>query len=99
MNYYLSLIYFFMILGCIVLILYFSLKYRKKKQLEEIEKIPFKAEDRKLLFKIPHYKNLSEEDKTKIERSIIHFVYTKEFAGVKMEISDEQKDFLNHHIA
>lgn len=67
------------------------MQYKQKKQLLKIEKIPFKAEHKKILFKIPHYKNLSDTDKKKIERSIIRFVYTKEFAGVKMEITDEMK--------
>jgi Mlc titration factor MtfA (ptsG expression regulator) len=70
---------------------YMFLNYRKKQELKNIEKIPFKAEYRKILLKIPHYKNLSDIDKKKLERSMIRFVYTKEFIGVKMQISDEIK--------
>jgi Mlc titration factor MtfA (ptsG expression regulator) len=85
------LIYFFLLLGFLTFIVYFLWKYREKKQLEVLKKIPFTPEHRKLLFKIPHYRNLSDTDKTKIERSIIHFVYTKRFTGVKMEVTDEMK--------
>ncbi|WP_295420686.1 zinc-dependent peptidase [Sulfurovum sp.] len=73
------------------------LNYRDKKQIEKIRKIPFKAEHRKLLLKIPHYKNLSDTDKRKIERSIIRFAYTKEFVGVKMEITDEMKIIISFY--
>ena len=67
------------------------LDYRKRQRLKALEKIPFKEEHRKVLLKVPHYKNLSDIDKKKIERSIIRFSYTKEFIGVKMKITDEMK--------
>ena len=70
---------------------YLYIGYRKKQRLKDIEKIPFKEVHRKLLSKLPHYKNLSDTDKQKIERSMIRFVYTKEFIGVKMEVTDEMK--------
>lgn len=77
--------------GIALFTLYLFFAYRKKQKLIYIEKTPFKESHRKLLSKLPHYKNLSDTDKQKIERSIIRFVYTKEFIGVKMEVTDEMK--------
>ena len=83
--------YFVLFGGIALFTIYLFLGYRKKQRLKDIEKIPFKEVHRKLLSKLPHYKNLSDTDKRKIERSIIRFVYMKEFIGVKMEVTDEMK--------
>jgi len=89
--YYVKLMVFFVLASMIFLIGYLYLRYRKKQRLKMIEKIPFKPEHRKFLHKTPHYDSLLDVDKQKIERSIIRFVYTKTFIGVKMEITDEIK--------
>jgi Mlc titration factor MtfA (ptsG expression regulator) len=89
--YYVKLMAFFVFGSLIFLSIYLYLGYRKKQQLKRIEKIPFKPEHRKYLRKTPHYEKLSEADKKKIEASIIRFTYTKEFIGVKMDITDEIK--------
>ena len=91
MQYYINLIYFHFVLGVGTLIIYAFISFRRKKQLQEISKITFKPKHRKLLLKTAHYKNLSQEDKEKIEKSIIFFAYTKDFIGVKMEVTDEMK--------
>ena len=65
--------------------------YKRKCLLEKIEQTPFDPELRKVLKKTPHYRYLSESDKEKIERSILRFIHTKEFIGVKMEVTDEMK--------
>ena len=91
MNYYTVLLYFFVSLGIFTAFLYLLFGYMEKKRLQQIKKIKFKPEHRKILLRTVHYKNLSEEDRIKIEKSIILFTNTKEFIGVKMEITDEMK--------
>jgi len=91
MNYYTVLLYFFVSLGIFTAFLYLLFGYMEKKRLQQIKKIKFKPEHRKILLRIAHYKNLSEEDRIKIEKSIILFTNTKEFIGVKIEITDEMK--------
>ncbi len=53
--------------------------------------MPFDPKYRKILEKTPHYRYLNEEDQRKIERSILRFIHTKEFVGVKMDVTDEMK--------
>ena len=65
--------------------------FQKKKLLKHIATLPFKEKYRKHLQKIPHYRFLAKNDKEKIERSILIFIYTKEFIGVKTHVSDEMK--------
>jgi len=74
-----------------VLAIYFLLDLRKREKLAKIEKMEFKEEHRKLLKKTPHYNNLSKEDKEKVERSILRFIYTKKFIGANIDVNDEMK--------
>jgi len=39
----------------------------------------------------PYYKKLDDADKQKIEKSILRFIYTKEFVGVGLDVTDEMK--------
>lgn len=65
--------------------------YKRKNLLKKINKLPFKDSYKEYLKKIPHYKALSVEDRYKIERSILVFINTKEFLGVKTNVTDEMK--------
>ncbi len=89
--YYLKLIGFFV--GIALLFWGFQLWawYRQKQLRKRVAKMPFDPAYRKVLSRIPHYKNLSAEEKEKIERSILLFIYSKTFTGVKMEVTDEMK--------
>jgi len=89
--YYLRLIYFFLALGVLFFLFQWGLRYQKRKKLAKIDRMPFKETYRKPLVKIPHYRNLSANDKVKIERSIKRFMHTKHFIGVKMDVTDEMK--------
>ena len=90
-SYYLRLILFFLLTGIVFLLFQWWSAYRKRRRLEEIAKIPFSESYRQLLLRIPHYRNLSAKDKERIERSILRFIHTKDFHGVKMEVTDEMK--------
>ena len=91
MNYELALIFIFGGLGLSASVIYFLFSRYKQDKLHKLQNMPFKDEYRKILLKIPQYKNLSSEDKEKLERSILIFVYTKEFIGVDLEIINEMK--------
>ncbi len=91
MNYELALVFLFGGLGLSASGIYFLFSMYKQEKLHKVQKMPFKDKYRKYLLKIPQYKNLSSEDKEKLERSILIFVYTKEFIGVDLEITNEIK--------
>ncbi|MEN4053175.1 M90 family metallopeptidase [Sulfurimonas sp. NWX79] len=91
MSYYEVLLLFFGGLGIFVYAIYFVLKFKEERRLEQLQSEPFKEEYRTYLEQTPHYKNLSVEDKAKIERSIIIFTNTKEFIGVGIELTQEMK--------
>ena len=90
-EYYLHLIYFFAALTVAMVLTQLIMAYRKRRVLEKIARMSFGENARKPLLKIPHYKNLSKEEKERIERSILRFIHTKQFIGVKMEVTEEMK--------
>jgi len=91
MDYSLALVLIFCILGLSLFILSLLLDLKKRKKLQKLQNMPFDDKYRKFLLKTPHYKNLDEQDREKIEKSIILFIYTKEFVGVGIEATDEIK--------
>ena len=64
---------------------------KRKKLLKKIETLPFNENYREILKKIPYYIHLNNEEKNKIERSILLFIHTKEFLGVRTSVTDEMK--------
>ncbi len=97
MNYELTLVFLFCGLGLTVLGVYFFLKLSKEEQMQKLQNLPFKEEFRKILLQTPHYKNLSLEDKEKLERSIIRFAYTKEFIGAGIDVTHEMKVIISFY--
>ena len=91
MSYYLAMLLFFGGLGLLGVTLYFFFKIREEKRLKKLLAQPFDEEYRAYLKNTPHYLNLSQEDREKIERSIIIFTNTKEFIGVGIELTQEMK--------
>jgi Mlc titration factor MtfA (ptsG expression regulator) len=90
-SYYEGLLLFFSGVGIFAYGIYFFLALREKRRLKKLLDEPFKEEYRVYLQQTPHYKNLSDEEKSKIERSIIIFTNTKEFIGVGIELTQEMK--------
>ncbi len=91
MTYYTILALLFGGLGLSALGFYFLRNLRHEERMQQIRALPFKEEHRTLLQQTPHYNNLCDRDKAKIERSIIEFAYTKEFIGVGIDVTDEMK--------
>jgi hypothetical protein len=79
------------------LTLYFFLQIRKDEKLQKLQLQPFKEEYKEYLKQTPHYANLSNEEKEKIQRSILLFSGTKEFMGVGLEVTDEMKVIISFY--
>jgi len=56
-----------------------------------INHLPFPPTYQEIIEQIPHYRKLSEDDKKKIEHSILYFIYTKSFVGNHIEVTDEMR--------
>ncbi len=79
-------IIFFIYLG------FFAFKYIKyKRLLTKLKTIPFPVKYEEILNKIPQYKKLPKDLQTKIKYSILLFIKTKKFIGVKTNVTDEMK--------
>ena len=91
MDYYLKLIIFISLLGLSVILYWIISAYRKKKKRQWIDTLPFTEEQRSILKPLTHYQKLSSDEKAHIERSILRFIHTKKFEGVKLEVSEEMK--------
>lgn len=89
--YNLALVFVFGGLALSSLSIYFLINLKKQEKLQKINSMPFEEEYRVYLRKTPHYKNLSDLEKQKIERSILLFANTKDFIGISLEVSDEMK--------
>ena len=59
--------------------------------IKKLQKIPFPNEYKKYLSNLYHYQKLPDNLKIKIERSILLFMKTKKFIGVKLGITNEIK--------
>lgn len=92
MYYYQNLLLFMIFIVVVVLSFWSYRAYRSKKLLEQIAATPFPSEYHKFLGQLWHYRNLSPKEKSKIETSIVHFLYTKSFVGAKdLVVSDEMR--------
>jgi len=91
MDYYEGLNILFIGIGVIALTVYGILRLKREKLLSMAKSATFKEEHRRVLQKTPHYNQLSDEERAKIERSILLFAYTKDFIGAGIEVTDEMK--------
>lgn len=91
MDYYSSFLIFLLEVGFTGLFLFIVYTIYDRYRLKKIAETPFSKEYEDVLKKTPHYQRLSEDDKQKIQRSVMLFINTKEFVGVRMSISTEIK--------
>ena len=91
MEYYLHLFAFVTIIWVTVVVFWLYGEYRKRKRLRWIASLRFGDQSRSYLEQLSHYRYLSKEEKEKIERSILLFIHTKTFTGVKLEVTEEMK--------
>ena len=77
---------------------YLSFTYIKYKLLiKKLSKIPFPEKYKKYLSNLYHYQKLPNDLKIKIERSILLFMKTKKFIGVKIDVTDEIKVIISFY--
>jgi Mlc titration factor MtfA (ptsG expression regulator) len=91
MNYYKYMLFIILAGSIIFLFFYFVITIYNKIKLNKILSKPFSEDYIKILENIPFYNKLTKEEKEQIHRSILIFINTKKFIGVKIEIIDEIK--------
>lgn len=89
--YNLALLYLFGGIGAAIFGGYFLYKIYQNEKKEKLLSQPFKEEWREYLRRIELYRNLPNEDKERIEKSIVYFAFSKEFIGVGIDITEEMK--------
>ena len=91
MTYLSALLLLFGGLGATLFGVYLLYDLRNKQLQHKLESLTFPESYKKILFKTPHYSKLSSKDQKKLQRSILRFIYTKEFVGVGLTVTDEMK--------
>lgn len=91
MTYFSALLLLFGGLGAASLGIYLLYDLRNRQLLHKIDSLDFTESYKKILSKTPHYPKLSMQDQKKLQRSILRFIYTKDFVGVGLDVSDEMK--------
>ena len=89
--YYSNLLIFIVGVAVFYLLFTFGKEYIQKSRIKKLLNNAFPKEYESVLENIPYYKSLNNRDKEKIKKSIIKFIASKEFVGVKLEITDEIK--------
>lgn len=70
---------------------YFLSVWRQKKQLQKIAFLDFPQAYITILARTPYYTKLSTRDQQTLQRSILRFIYTKDFIGVELDVTEEMK--------
>lgn len=91
MTYFSALLLLFGGLGAAFFGIYLLYDLRNRQLLHKIDSLDFPESYKKILSKTPHYSKLSMQDQKKLQRSILRFIYTKDFVGVGLDVSDEMK--------
>ena len=91
MPYPLALLLIFSIVFAVAGFVYFYRAYRRRRLLKTLENRPFDPQWRRWLEKTVHYPHLDPAQKEAVERSILKFVWTRDFAGIGIEVTEEMK--------
>lgn len=91
MTYYLALIQFLLLLLLLLLGWQSWLYFRRLIVLRRIEHSPFPPASLKYLEAIPQYRLLEGELQREVQKKILYFIGSKEFIGVKTEVTEEMK--------
>ena len=91
MTYFSALLLLFGGLGAAFFGIYLLYDLRNRQLLHKIDSLDFPESYKNILSKTPHYPKLSMQDQKKLQRSILRFIYTKDFVGVGLDVTDEMK--------
>lgn len=96
-HYYSSLLIIVLSIGGVFLLFYTLYRIYREFKIKKISQLPFPKEYEKILQSIPLYKQLDEDEKKQIAKSVMLFVNMKEFIGVSLELTDEIKVIVAFH--
>ncbi len=91
MHYYLSLIAFIFLLMALWLGWQNWLYFRRLRLQKKIAHEPFPPEWLPWLERIPHYRALPPDLREELQRKLRYFIATKEFIGIKIDVTDEMR--------
>ncbi len=91
MSYFTALLLLFGSFGFAGFGLYLLYTFRQRKLLQKIASLDFPQTYITILSKTPYYTKLSADDQQTLQRSILRFIYTKEFIGVELDVTEEMK--------
>ena len=95
--YYLALFFLFFLIGFAILLWQLIGYYRRYRLRQKVLKMPLPSEWQAVLQKVPHYKALPEDLKEKMRPKMLYFALTKEFMGVKLEVTEEMKAIISFY--
>lgn len=76
----------------VLYVLFLAWRHMRTRRLRRLlETMPFPETYRTHLRRIAHYNALSSEERAKVERAVLRFIRTKEFAGIRLQIDEEMK--------
>jgi len=96
-NYYLFLMQLFFVLVAIVLLWQTILYYRRMNLWKRVLKMELPREWVATLGKIAHYEMLPVDLKEKLRPKMLYFAETKEFIGIKTEVTEEMRAVISFY--
>lgn len=81
------------------LMFYIYRSYQRRSLYRKLARMPFPDSWRTYLNRTRHYPSLDPQQRERIERALLRFVYTKSFAGIGMEVTEEMKVIVAFHAA
>ena len=91
MHYYLSLMAFIFLMTALWLGWQNWLYFRRLRLQKKIAHEPFPSEWLPWLERIPHYRALPPDLREELQRKLRYFIATKEFIGIKIDVTDEMR--------
>jgi Mlc titration factor MtfA (ptsG expression regulator) len=71
--------------------------YRKMRLWKRVSSMPFPESYETALGRIPHYRLLPDDLKRRLRPKILYFSQTKEFVGIKTEVTDEMRAVISFY--
>lgn len=91
MNYYGALLWIVTVTGALFFAFVLLHRLRRHKRWKAIDSLPFPDSYTTVLLRSHHYRRLPRKERDAVQRSILHFIHTKEFIGIGIGVNDEMK--------
>ena len=89
--YYLALLQLFLWVGGLFLLWQIGKFLYRKRLWKKVHAMPLPSSYRTILESIPHYRLLPDALKEELRPKLLYFIETKQFLGVKIEVTDEMR--------